>query len=112
MASIHQLPQQFQIPELRIHHEIILGVVFVVAGTVENGGQIQRRDAKIGQVVQSVEDPLQVATHEIAVGRWAAPRLYAQRIAGGFASGKALDENLVENRVAHPGRRFKKLARR
>jgi hypothetical protein len=107
VTGLHQPPQHLQIPELRVHRKIILGVVFMVAGTLENGREIQRRDAEIGQVVQAVDDPFQVAAHEIAVGRRAAPRLYAQRIAGGFAPGKPLDENLVEDRVAHPGRGFK-----
>jgi para-nitrobenzyl esterase len=49
LAALRKLtPQQLQDAQVRVHREVIHRVVLVVAGAVENGGQIQRRDTEIG----------------------------------------------------------------
>ena len=74
----------------------------------EDRRQVQRRDAQVADVIQFVEDPLQIAAHEVAERGRRAPRLGVGRIVGRVAVTKTIGKNLIEDRVADPRRRLER----
>lgn len=107
--------------QMRIHLEVVLSVVLVVARRIEDGVEIERRHPERLQIVQLGIDARQVATVEFA-GAMAlfvaadrlAPRLADHRLAAVLvlvmldaerrvAVAEAIGEDLVEHLILHPG---------
>ncbi len=110
--------------QMRIHLEVVLGVVLVVARRIENGVEIERRHPEGLQIVQLGIDARQIAAVELAgavalfvAADRLAPRLADDRLAavlvfvmfdaeGRVAVAEAIGEDLVEHLILHPGRRL------
>ena len=88
--------------EHRVDPVVIVGVVAVVGGRLEDRREVDRVDAEVGQVVEVFQDAEQVAPL-VAVGVGGSPQ--ASRWAGlgtRQAAREAVGEDLVEDRVADP----------
>ncbi len=110
--------------EVRIHLEVVLGVVLVIARRIEDGVEVERRHPQGLQVVQLGVDARQIPAVEfagavtllVAADRFA-PRLADDRLAavlvlvmldaqGRVAVAEAIREDLVEDLILDPGRRL------
>ncbi len=108
--------------QMRIHLEVVLGVVLVVARRIEDGVEVERRHPERLQVVQLGIDARQIAAVELAgavalfvAADRLAPRLADDRLAAVLvfvmfdaerrvAIAEAVREDLVEHLILHPGR--------
>src|SRR5262245_14535123 len=54
-----------EITEVRVEPKIVEGIVFVVRSRLEDRVEVDRCRAEISEVVEMIDDPLQVAAHEV-----------------------------------------------
>ena len=105
VGRVEQLAQRVVAAEQRIDREVVVGVVAVVRGRLEDRGQVERVDPEVLEVVEVLDDAEQVAALEAVVGRRRVPRLERTRLVDALARREPVGEDLVEDRVADPGRR-------
>lgn len=104
MASGEQGFQQIVIPKGRIDPEVIAGVIFVVAACQEYRVEVERADPQILQIAQFEQDALQIPAKEIFGRGQVSPCTYVRRVVVWIAVVEPVREDLVENRIGHPGR--------
>lgn len=110
--------------EVRVHLEVVLGIVLVVARRIEDGVQVEGRDPEGLQVVQLGIDARQIPAVKFAgavslfvTADRLAPRLADDRLASvlifvmldaerRITVAEAVGEDLVEHLILHPGRRL------
>ncbi len=82
VGGVQQLAQRGVAAQQRVDRHVVVGVIAMVRGRREDRRQVQRVDAEIGQVVEMLDDPEQVAALEPVVGRWRRPTARAARACG------------------------------
>ena len=102
VGAIEQLAQGGIAPEQRVDVEVVVGVVAVVRGRLEDRGHVDGVDPEVLEVVEALDDPEQVAALEPVRGRRRVPRLDGPGLAHPIAGGEPVREDLVEDRVADP----------
>jgi hypothetical protein len=85
---------------------VVVGVIAVVAGALEDGGEVDGVDAQPLNVIEVVNHPVEITTFVTLRCRRRVPGFEV----GGFdqagAFGEAVGENLVEDGILDPIRRF------
>ena len=104
VGLLHQLHQGGLVPKMGVNAGVVDGVVLMVGSGLENGGQVNGVRPQLCQVVQLLNHTLQIAAQKVGAGRRRSPGLCSFRGKGGVPVPKALGENLVESRAAHPFR--------
>jgi len=102
MGSVNQSPERGVSAEHGVDPEIVVGVVAVVRGRLEDRREIDRVDAEIGQVIQVFEDPVEVAPLVPVGGGRVAPGVKVGRLGNREASREAVRKDLIKDRVADP----------
>ena len=105
VRRLEQLAQGVVTAEQRVDLEVVVRVIAVVRGGTEDRCQVDRGDPEVLEVVEALGDPAQVAALEAVVGRRRVPRLEDTRLVDPVAAGEPVREDLIEDRVADPGRR-------
>ncbi len=105
VRGVEQLAQGVVAAEQRVDLEVVVRVIAMVRGRTEDRGQVDRGDPEVLEVVEVLGDPAQVAALEPVIGRRRVPRLEDARLVDPVAAGEPVREDLVEDRVADPGRR-------
>ncbi len=104
VAVVEKTPEGALASEDRVHAVVVVGVVAMVGGRLEDGIEVQRGDPEVAEVVEPLGDAHQVATLEAVAGGGSVPRLQAVRLAHLLGPGEAVREDLIEDGVSHPGR--------
>ena len=102
VGSVEQLAQRRVAAQQRVDLEVVVRVVAMVRGRLEDRGHVDRVDAEILEVVEALDDPEQVAALEAVRGRRRVPRLHRTGLADAVAGGEPIREDLVERRVPNP----------
>ena len=102
VGAVEQLPQGRLSAEQRIDREVVVGMVAVVGGGGEDRCEVERVDAKLNQLIETVGQADQVAALEAMGGGRRAPRLQRPGLGHGRTSGEAIWKDLVEHGVLHP----------
>lgn len=90
--------------EERVDSKVVMRVVAMIAGRLEDRVEIERGDAQLLKVIESLDNAEQIAPF-IAMGcRIALPRLKVRRLLDPIAGREPIGEDLVEDRVLHPVR--------
>ena len=102
VGSVEQLAQRRVAAQQRVDLEVVVRVVAMVRGGLEDRGHVDRVDAEILEVVEALDDPEQVAALEAVRGRRRVPRLHRTGLADALAGGEPIREDLVERRIPNP----------
>ena len=105
VGAIEQLAERRVAAEQRVDLEVVVRVVAVVRGRLEDRRQVDRGDAEVLEVVEPLGDAEQVAALEPVRRRRRVPRLERPGLRHPLARREPVREDLVEDRVADPGRR-------
>jgi hypothetical protein len=105
MGRVDELAERLVATEERVDREVVVRVIAVVRRGLEDRRQVDRVGAERGDVVEVLHDAEQVAALEPVEGRWRIPWLHRARLRNAVARREAIREDLVEDRIADPGRR-------
>ena len=106
VAGVQELAQCGVAAEHRVDLLVVVRVVAVVAGGLEDRREVDRVDAEVLQIVELLDHADEVAALVAVRRRRVAPGVQARGLGDGQAAGEAVGEDLVEDGVADPvGRR-------
>ena len=105
VRRVEELAERRVAAEERVDLEVVVRVVAVVGGRLEDRRQVQRVDAERLDVVEVLDDPEEVAALEAVVRRRGVPRLERARLRDPRAARESVREDLVEDGVSDPGGR-------
>src|SRR4026209_2016704 len=106
VGDVQQFAQRVVAAEEGVDMEVVVGVIAMVGGRLEDRRQVDRGDPKALQVIEFLEDAQEVAALDPVVGRRGVPRLEWTGLRHARASGESIREDLVEDCVPDPGRRI------
>jgi hypothetical protein len=102
VGRVEQRPQRRVATEHGVDGGVVVRVVAVVARRREDRVQVDGRDAQVGQVVEAVDEPQQVAPLVAVHRRRRRPRLEPTRLRHAPTAGEPIREHLVEHRMPNP----------
>jgi hypothetical protein len=102
VGRVEQRPQGRVAAQHGIDGGVVVRVVAVVAGRREDRVQVDRRDPQVGQVVEAIDEPQEVAPLVAVDGRRRRPRLEPTRLRHTPTAGEAVREHLVEHGMPNP----------
>ncbi len=106
MQLLHQPAQRLVPTEGRVDREVVHRVVTVVGRRGEDRGEVDGIDAEVGEVVDVVGDPGEVATQHAAAGRDRVPWHDVVGIERAIAVGETIREDLIDDGAGRPPRRL------
>ena len=105
MERVHQLSQRGRPAEERVDGQVVVGMVPVVRRRAEDGSQIEGGDAELGELVEVLDDPQEVAALEPVAGWRRVPCLEGSGGGDARRAREPIREDLVEDGVTDPARR-------
>ncbi|MNW57226.1 hypothetical protein D3C74_350110 [compost metagenome] len=104
MAQLDQSFHGICVTKVPVYPQVVFGIVFVIGGGFEDGGEVDRINAQITDVIQMVDHALKVTAEEIERCRLAAPRFHLFRTNIRVAVRESFRENLIEHGILDPCR--------
>ncbi len=105
MTGRQQLLESLVAAQQRIHLVVVVRVVAVVGGGLEDGVEVDRGDPQVAQPVELLDHPHQVTALVAVPGGRSVPLLQIGGLVNPARSREAIGKDLIEDGVGNPGRR-------